>query len=98
MVQRRGGVRARIRVGGRGRRCRISLRHDLSPKEASQVVRFIAGDVAVRHQDVLPAVVIQVGEQRAPGPAAHFDTGAAPTSRNLPSCWFANSELPLAKR
>ena len=26
------------------------LRHDLSPKETSQVVRVIAGDIAVRHQ------------------------------------------------
>ena len=39
-----------------------SARHDLPPEEASQIVWVGLGEVSVRHQEVLPAVIIEVGE------------------------------------
>ena len=53
-----------------------SLRHDLPPEETSQIVRTVAGQIAVGHQDIFPAVIIHVGKQRAPGPTSHGHAGA----------------------
>ena len=51
--------------------CFRCLRHDLSPVETSQVARVFLGDEAIGDKDILPAVVIQIDEERAPGPAPH---------------------------
>ena len=44
-------------------------RHDLPPEETSQVVRASPGKKAVCHREVFPAVVVDVHESGAPGPA-----------------------------
>ena len=43
-------------------RTRWGRRHDLSPEEASQVVRFLVGEVPVGDHQVLPSIVVQIGE------------------------------------
>lgn len=47
------------------------LRHDLSPVDTSQVAAVLGGDEAVGGEDIEPAVVVEVGEGGAPGPAGH---------------------------
>ena len=54
-------------------RCRsITLRHDLSPEETSQVARVIARDIAIGDHQVFPTVVVQIRKQRSPCPSRHF--------------------------
>src|SRR5438093_5762598 len=61
-----------IRGAGGGFRWR--LRRDPPPKEASQVSRVLrAGDHSVGDHEVLPAVVIDIDEVRAPRPTPHGD-------------------------
>lgn len=52
-----------------------SDRHDLSPEETSEVVFTFAGDEAVGDGEVFEAVVVEVGEDGAPGPAALTGAG-----------------------
>ena len=54
---------------GRGR----CLRHDLSPNEASQVVRNDIAHEAVGDDQIGPAVVCQIDKFGGPGPTAHLD-------------------------
>ena len=51
--------------------CLWCLRHDLPPVETSQVSSIFLGDEAIGDKDILPAVIIQIDEERAPGPAPH---------------------------
>ena len=48
------------------------LRHDLSPKETSQIVLgLVACNVTVGNNEVLPPVIIEVGEESSPAPTPH---------------------------
>ena len=49
-----------------------SMRHDLSPEEASQVTGIFSRNVAVCDEQIFPAVVVQVGKDRAPCPPSHL--------------------------
>ena len=39
------------------------MRHDLSPEETSQVVRFTAREITIGQDEIVPAVIIDVGKQ-----------------------------------
>ena len=52
------------------------MRPDLSPKETSQVARVFGRDVSIGDQQIVPAVVVEIYEDRAPGPASHLYRGA----------------------
>ena len=55
--------------------CFRCLRHDLSPVETSQVIRIPLGDEAICYEQVFPAIVIEVSEERAPCPTPHRCSG-----------------------
>ena len=52
------------------------LRHDLAPVETSQVSGVVGlGDEAIGNEKVVAAVVVEIGKEGAPGPAAHGEAG-----------------------
>ena len=53
---------------GIGLLCR---RHDLPPEETSQIIGPLAGEITIRHRNVLPAVIVDIDKPRAPSPAPH---------------------------
>ena len=58
-------------VGGQRKGSTASfVRQNLPPVETSQVAGVFRRHVSVGDEQVFPAVVIQVDEQRTPGPAA----------------------------
>ena len=51
------------------------LRHDLSPIDTSQVASILGGDEAIGDEDIVPAIIVEIYELGAPGPASHVDPG-----------------------
>ena len=49
------------------------MRHDLSPKETSQVIGFRVRNQPVGHQDIEIRIIIEIAEQATPGPPSHHD-------------------------
>src|SRR6185503_14901942 len=70
--------------------------HHLAPEEALQVVAPLAADEAVRREEVEPAVVVEVEEDRAPAPAAV--SGPARLGDVAQACAFAIEEQRVARR
>ena len=51
------------------------MRQNLPPIETSQVARVFTGNVSVSDDDVLPTVVVEVGEACSPRPPCHGNSG-----------------------
>ena len=68
----RSPVCLRTDIGLRGE----GVRHDLPPKETSQIARVVGRQITVGNKQVLPAVIVDIQKQRTPGPASHKDSGS----------------------
>lgn len=50
------------------------IRHDLSPEKTSEIPSFlVSSKEAVRYQQILPAIVVDISKVGSPGPTSHLD-------------------------
>ena len=80
-------------VSRRGRGVVGRFAHHLPPEEACEIAAVRRGDIAVGDIEIGVAIMIEVPEVGAPGPAAHLDSGLLADifeSARRPGCGRAN--------